>query len=130
MHFPLRDGLRHEVCLSFVNTSQTLITAVRFGIFVTDAFGDVVTNAHGDRLGEFSPGVDIYGPQNVEEYNTAVRGGTLGGANQKIRNCWSFYPKTGGQVVHLSVRVMKVIFADGTHWRGNASPAQANPLDN
>jgi hypothetical protein len=127
MHFRLRDGLRHEVCLSFVNTSQNLITAVRFGIHITDAFGDSAMNLHADRLGEFSPGIEIDGPQSIDEYNIAVRGGTFGGANQKVRNCWSFYPKS--QVVHLDVQVTKVLFADGSRWEGNPATQTADPLD-
>jgi hypothetical protein len=130
IRFPLNDRVRHVVCVSFLNTSQTLITAVRFDFIATNTFHEVVAHVHGDRMGEFSPGVTIDGPKNVDEYNTAIRGGTLGGANQKIRNCFRYFP-TGGVPVVVNARATHVIFADGSEWiePPNTQGIPPNPLD-
>lgn len=115
MMLPLNDRLRYAACVSFLNASQKLITAVRFDFNMINAFHESVSHFHGDRIGEFSPGVTIAGPANVGQYNTGVNGGSMGGANQKIKNCWYYY-LSGGIPQSMQASVVHVIFADGTEW--------------
>lgn len=111
----LNDNLRYAGCVNFLNMSQKLITAVRFDFNMVNAFHESVSHFHGDRTGTFSPGVSIQGPQNLDDYNIGVRGGSLGGANQKIKNCWLNYIN-GTEPQSMEVTVTHVIFADGSEW--------------
>jgi hypothetical protein len=120
--FPLNDRVRYAACVSFLNTSKKLITAVRFDFNLINAFHESISHFHGDRLGEFSAGVTIDGPTDVRTYNIGDGGGSLGGANQKIKNCWLYYSENQ-QAVNMTVAVTHVIFADGSEWVPALVPA-------
>ena len=116
LDFKMNNNLQVGECLSFVNVSKKLITSVRFHFSGENSFHETVLNKNGDRDGAFSAGVNIDGPSSVDQFNVGVNGGSLGGANQKIRNCWVFFidnqfPQS------VTVTVNRVMFADGTQWR-------------
>ena len=122
----LNDNLRYVGCVSFLNTSQKLITAIRFDFNLINAFHESSAHFHGDRIGEFSPGVTIAGPANVDQYNVGVGGGSLSGANQKVRNCWNYYV-SGSAPQSMTVNVQRVIFADGSEYVNTID--SKSPLD-
>jgi len=116
---------RYAACVSFLNASQKLITAVRFEFVLADVFHEKIGAFHGDRIGEFSPGVSIDGPADQGEFNVVVNGGTWKGANRKAFNCWTYY--VSGTPQSMQATVSHVLFADGTEWKV-AAPAIASPV--
>lgn len=116
MAIPLNNHVQWAECVSFVNTSPKLIVAVQFDVALTTVFNDPIVDNRGDRTGNFAQGITIDGPANVDDYNIGVRGGSFGGANQKIQNCWTVY-LTQGQPGAGTAYVSKVLWADGTTWK-------------
>jgi hypothetical protein len=112
---PLADNVRYVTCLSFTNTSDKVITALRIELRLFDAAGQLQGQFNLDRSGQFSPRVLIEGPANGDEYNQAVNGGSLFGVREKSRNCWTTQPN--GPSTRQTLRLIAVVFADGSSWR-------------
>jgi hypothetical protein len=110
----LSDTGRYAACVSFLNGSSRMITAVRFEFNMIDAFHGSIAHFHGDRIGEFAPGVTIEGPLTIGDYNIGTSGGSYGGGNQKVQNCWTYY--VDGTPETVTVEVTRVIYADGSEW--------------
>jgi len=112
---PLADNVRYVTCLSFTNTSEKVITALRIELRLFDAAGQLQGQFSLDRSGQFSPGVLIEGPSTGDEYNQAVNGGAWFGVREKSRNCWTTQPN--GPATRQTLRLIAVVFADGSSWR-------------
>lgn len=100
-------------CLSFTNETQQTMQAIQFGFTYKDAFDTTVGSFHGDRVGEFSPGVLIEGPDNAGDYMTT-------GNSRKAQNCFT-YPMVVGSIASVEVSILKVRYGDGIIWT-NPSP--------
>lgn len=98
----LNGNLQYSACVSFLNTSQKLITAVRFDFNLYNAFHESTAHYYGDRIGEFSPGVTIAGPEKDWQFSTS------------LANCFTFY--SYGVAQTMVAKVQRVMFADGTEW--------------
>ena len=104
-------------CLNFTNATSKAMTAIQFKLTYVDAFDTPLTTFRADRVGEFSPGVLIEGPENGQ-----ITGG--GNVDQKIQNCWQV-PMVVGSLSAVNAEVAKVRYNDGTIW---VAPANGNPV--
>jgi hypothetical protein len=105
-------------CMSFTNTSQQTIQAVRFGLINIEknVLGENSSRGYVDRLGSFAPGIAIRGPQRIF--------GTIVQTNETLRNCWETdRPSAAGAPMELQINILKAVYADGAVWI-NPTPSQ------
>jgi hypothetical protein len=95
-------------CVTFTNTSDRVIAAVRFGLTTVqqDPLGSVPANEFVDRLGSFAPGVDIRPPTKLL--------GTVNSSSPALANCWQSV--ASNIKTELRITVLKVVYADGSVW--------------
>lgn len=95
-------------CMTFTNTSDRAIAAVRFGLTTVqqDPLGSVPANKFVDRLGSFAPGVAIRPPTKFL--------GTVNSTSPALANCWQ--SAASNIKTELRITVLKVVFADGAVW--------------
>jgi hypothetical protein len=95
-------------CVTFTNTSDRVITAVRFGLTTVrqDPLGSVPANEFVDRLGSFAPGVDIRPPAKFL--------GTVNSSSPALANCWQSV--ASNIKTELRITVLKVVYEDGSVW--------------
>jgi hypothetical protein len=105
-------------CMTFSNTSDRAIQAVRFGLSTVEdnPLGSEPTAAYVDRVGAFAPGVAIRPPTRFL--------GTVNSNSTALDNCWTMDPSPVNVKSTLQITVLKVVFADGTIWM-NPTPSQA-----
>jgi hypothetical protein len=84
------------------------MTAIQFRFTYVDAFDTALTTFRADRVGMFTPGVLIEGPENGQ-----ITGG--GNVDQKIQNCWNV-TRVVGSLSKVNAEVVKVRYSDGTIW--------------
>ena len=100
-------------CMTFTNTSDRTITAIRFG-FTTEQqspFGNVPASEFVDRVGSFAPGVAIRPPTKFL--------GTVNQESPALANCWQGL--ASNLRTELRITVLKVAYDDGSVWT-NPSP--------
>jgi hypothetical protein len=95
-------------CVTFTNTSDRPITAVRFGLTTVqqDPLGSVPANEFVDRLGSFAPGVAIRPPTKFL--------GTVNSTSPALANCWQSV--ASNIKTELRITVLKVVYDDGSVW--------------
>ena len=95
-------------CVTFTNTSNRVITAVRFGLTTVqqDPLGSVPANEFVDRLGSFAPGVAIRPPAKFL--------GTVNSVSPALANCWQSV--ASNIKTELRITVLKVVYDDGSVW--------------
>lgn len=95
-------------CVTFTNTSDRVITAVRFGLTTVqeDPLGSVPANEFVDRLGSFAPGVAIRPPTKFL--------GTVNSVSPALVNCWQSV--ASNIKTELRITVLKVLYDDGSEW--------------
>jgi hypothetical protein len=95
-------------CVTFTNTSDRVITAVRFGLTTTqqDPLGSVPATEFVDRLGLFAPGVPIRPPAKFL--------GTVNSNSAALANCWQSV--ASNIKTELRITVLKVVYDDGSTW--------------
>jgi hypothetical protein len=112
---PLGNRIQWVECVSFMNTSAVPATAIQFDLILTNAFDDTIKEFRADREGMFSPNVRIDGPKDADEYNIFSPPDSLGNTSALIDNCWKVF-LTEGSPTRLKVRILKVLFEDGSTW--------------
>lgn len=98
-------------CMTFTNTSNKTIQAVRFGLVTVErsVLGEHTQSGYVDRLGSFAPGVAIHGPQRLF--------GSIVQTKETLRNCWETdLPSAAGAPMELQINVLKAVYADGSVW--------------
>jgi hypothetical protein len=95
-------------CVTFTNTSDRAITAVRFGLTTVqqDPLGSEPANEFVDRLGSFAPGVAIRPPTKFL--------GTVNSSSAALANCWQSV--ASNIKTELRITVLKVVYDDGSVW--------------
>jgi hypothetical protein len=95
-------------CVTFTNTSDRVITAVRFGLTTVqqDPLGSEPANEFVDRLGSFAPGVAIRPPTKFL--------GTVSSTSPALANCWQ--SAASNIKTELRITVLKVVYEDGSVW--------------
>jgi len=104
------DSSRPIAAISFVNNGTQAVTAVKFGIFLMDTFGERLGSPTiGTVYGSFSPGVTIdphKTPIGYYRQNDADPGSAA----------FPFYNLYGNQAVNILCQPLAAKFADGTAW--------------
>jgi hypothetical protein len=105
-------------CMTFTNTSDRTITAVRFGLTTTqqNPLGSDPENASVDRLGSFAPGVAIRPPTKFL--------GTVNSNSSALANCWETAASNIKSELHITV--LKVVYDDGSVWTNPAPEPMAS----
>jgi hypothetical protein len=109
-------GGSNLTCMTFTNTSEKTIRAIRFGLSALQQGpqAGVGGTVYLDRVGTFSPGVAIKPPTKF-----------LGSVNRDspaLQNCFTTFPAKVDTV--LEIGVVKVWYVDGTSW-DNPYPSRA-----
>ena len=99
-------------CMTFTNTSDRVIKAVRFGLTTTqqDPLGSDPQSDYIDRVGSFAPGVAIKPPTKFL--------GTVNSNSAALANCWE--TPSSNMKSELHIAVLKVVYADDTVWTNPA----------
>ena len=103
--FTVMDSNWWTSCVTFENTTNRDISSIQFEFAAFDDFNEKVGRFHGDRRGDFSPGVVIEGPDNASDFGTT-------GNRQKAMNCWHSTTILGS-VSRIEASVGKIRFSDG-----------------
>jgi hypothetical protein len=95
-------------CMTFTNTSDRPIKAVRFGLTTTqeDPLGSTPESDFIDRIGTFAPGVAIRPPTKFL--------GTVNSQSAALANCWETPASNIKSELHIAV--LKVVYSDDTVW--------------
>jgi hypothetical protein len=95
-------------CMTFTNTSDRVIDAVRFGLSKVqeNPLGSVPDIDFVDRIGSFAPGAAIRPPTKVL--------GTVNRESPALANCWQTF--ASNIKTELRITVLKVVYHDGSVW--------------
>ncbi len=105
------DGSEGLACISFANNGQKVANEVDVDIEILDTLGFIRRVAPLRLRGSFAPGVEVGGPANVHDVDSARDNCVIDGENALADTSDPF---NGAGAVVYSVR--RVLFADGSQW--------------
>ena len=109
-----RDGNGAVICVSFKNEAAVAATRVVFTFTILDRSGNEAGHLELDRIGTFSPGVDINGWRSLSEWQGGVGHRGFGDNCRVLNSGVAALPLLSAHAV--TYEVTKVEYADGSSW--------------